>query len=461
MKKYFFVTSFFVFLFLFCFNVFAFEDEYIVRLKDNADILLFSDDAQVLSDELKIYKVNGKDASLLQKSNNVLSIEKNQEVILFDNDYNDELFNQQYYFEMMNITEAKKNIVQNGKTKIAVIDSGIYKYHKDLINADIQEGFNYITKDNDTIDVDNHGTRVAGVIAATENNEIGIAGINNNVTIVPLVVSYNDKGTAADVIQAMEDAVNIYDCKILQMSLGVLNYSQIMQDVVNNIVEKGAIIIAAAGNRGNSTLYYPAGCNNVIGVGSVGLAYSVSTFSEKNESVDVVAVGEAMYLPNIDGEYTVSRGTSFSCPVVSGIVSLLLNQYPSLNYYDVFEAIKASSADLGDSGYDIKYGYGLVDSNDLFNFKKDNNSFYISPVKQLGNGFNIKVYSNDSESAVILFNVYDENGYFIESIKNDIVIEDNIYCLNVKYDKISDKKFNIMVIKSLESIKPLASLKII
>lgn len=457
MKKLFFIFSIIFVLFIGT-SVLAQENEYIVRIKPDCNIFLFSDDMEELSSELSIYKTSKEKAEQLQSQGYIINIEKNDEVILFDNEYNDSAFEEQYYFDMLDIVGSQDYIKNKNNVRIAVIDSGIYASHEDLIEADIEEGFNYIKKDTDTIDIDNHGTKVAAIIAATQNNKKGITGINNNVTLVPLVVSYGGKGSTANVIEAIDDAINKYNCKILQISLGVKTYSQSMQDIINLGYEKGIIIIAAVGNSGSSTVYYPVGCDNVIGVGSVGAGYVVSSFSEKNNTVDVVAPGEAIYTTNKNSGYATSSGTSFSCPIVSGLISLFVGEYPNLNYDVVMETIKACTIDLGDSNYDIKYGYGLINAQDMFKFYNSNNDFFVSNVKRVGKTYNVKVYCNSEEDAKILFNIYND-GFIKESIVKDIKQEENIYCFSVEYAANSKDIIKIMVINSFESMKPLISLK--
>ena len=126
-------------------------------------------------------------------------------------------------------------------------------------------------------------------------------------------------------------------------------------------MSKGVIVVSTVGNEGDATYNYPGAYEDVIAVGSVDKNMNVSSFSNKNDSVFVVAPGEDVYsLGTLPFTVYKSSGTSFSAPFVSGLAAMLKEKYPQMGQKDFGEILKASSKDLGEPGYDTSYGYGLI-----------------------------------------------------------------------------------------------------
>ena len=126
-------------------------------------------------------------------------------------------------------------------------------------------------------------------------------GISHKSKIIPLKCF--DKNTDTyidDIIPAIYDAVDIYKCDVINMSFGITSNSQKLEKVVTYALTNNVIVVASVGNQGCETLYYPAAYEGVIGVGSINNNSEVSTFSQYNTSVDVVAPGEALESLRID-----------------------------------------------------------------------------------------------------------------------------------------------------------------
>src|SRR5699024_3200404 len=121
---------------------------------------------------------------------------------------------------------------------------------------------------------------------------------------------------------------------------------------------QGSIVVAAAGNDGSNEYQYPASYDGVISVGSVGPELKYSDFTQYNDKVDLVAPGENIFT-TVDwakdpyaNDYAYVNGTSFAAPHVSGIAALMSAVKPSISPDEFIEAIKTTSTDLGDPGYD-------------------------------------------------------------------------------------------------------------
>ena len=235
----------------------------------------------------------------------------------------DELYVGQWQLQLIN-AEVGWNLETYGNDiKVAVIDSGCI-VHEDLEN-NLLEGKNYLTGTNDVTDNNGHGTHVAGIIAA-EMNDIGIVGVAPKAKIVPLKCFDPSQSTYVnDILDAIYDAVDVYDCKIINMSWGIDGDDPFLKNAINYAYSKGAILVAAVGNYSSTKLCYPAAYENVIGVSSVGKDKNKSSFAQYNKSVFVCAAGERVRSTYKDGGYQLMQGTSQAAPMISGMAAVALS----------------------------------------------------------------------------------------------------------------------------------------
>lgn len=280
----------------------------------------------------------------------------------------DPYYSYQWAIPAINIPKAWEITKGSNSVCIAVIDSGIYRSHPDLINADIRQGWDYIFNGYCDWDSNGHGTNVTGIIGAETNNYRGIAGVNWDVAIIPLrVLSSDGTGYVSDTIEAIYDAADI-GCDVINISLGSSSYSYAEDLAVSYAISKGSIVVASAGNDGDASYTYPASYDGVISVGSIDRNLSVSSFSQRNNKVDVTAPGEFVFTTSYwykdinYSDYAYVSGTSFSAPYVSGIAALMSAVKPSITAEEFMEKIKLTSTDLGNVGYDNYYGYGLINA---------------------------------------------------------------------------------------------------
>ncbi|MCK5521300.1 MAG: S8 family serine peptidase, partial [Candidatus Marinimicrobia bacterium] len=126
--------------------------------------------------------------------------------------------------------------------------------------------------DNDPMDVDGHGTHCSGIAGAATDNEIGIAGTNWGVTIMPVRVGYLTEDDNGSIPFGYEGVVYAADngADILSLSWGGGSYHQAAQDIMDYAWNKGCVIIAAAGNDDSPEVHYPSGYNHVVAVGATG-----------------------------------------------------------------------------------------------------------------------------------------------------------------------------------------------
>ena len=263
----------------------------------------------------------------------------------------------QWHLDYLDFSEAEALHCCGQEVRIAVIDSGVQP-HSALKDA-ILPGYNYLDNNTDVTDNIGHGTFVAGLIAAQEDGQ-GLMGAAPMAKIIPLKCFDDGKKTYVSTLcSAIYDAVDRFDFEILNMSLGVTGYSKTLEAAIRTVTDAGTLVVAASGNSGNSTLYYPAAFSGVIGVGAVDRSGTISSFSTRNESVLVTAPGREICSTDKNGSWSVNKGTSFSTPLVCAVLARLLNVQP-LTPEQAIDLLSRTATDLGPEGYDTSYGYGLV-----------------------------------------------------------------------------------------------------
>lgn len=276
---------------------------------------------------------------------------------------------EQYYQKMLNIPAAQKKAGKN-KVTVAVIDTGIDLKHPELRNK-IQSSYNVSNPINATRPAD-HGTHVAGIIAAEKNNGIGGYGINPNTSILSIDVSDRDEWLSDyNIAQGILYAVQ-KKAKIINLSLSGPISTPIIDDAIKKASNAGVVIIAAAGNSGGEYREYPAAYEGVISVGAINKDKKLTPWSTYGSTTDLVAPGDNIYSSVYDYEkkstFASYSGTSMATPMVVGTASLILSKNPKLNADQVEYILKKTATDLGAKGFDSKYGFGLINPLAAMNF---------------------------------------------------------------------------------------------
>jgi thermitase len=260
-----------------------------------------------------------------------------------------------------------------GGVKVGIVDTGIRRTHEDLAGKVVDcatytqpflglIGGNQL-RDGTCADGNGHGTHVAGTIAATANNAVGVAGVAFNASLA-ICKGLNDQGSGAvSVISSCIRWVKDKGAKVISMSLGG-GASTTMQQAVQYAYANGngATIVAAAGNDGNTTTSYPAGYAEVVSVAATDQNDNRASFSNQNADVEVAAPGVDILSTwgTADNAYNTISGTSMATPHAAGVAALIAWANPSLNAAGVRSRLDAASDDLGTPGRDPQFGFGRV-----------------------------------------------------------------------------------------------------
>jgi len=242
--------------------------------------------------------------------------------------------------------------------KIAVIDTGIDLSHDDLF---VSGGVNIIRSVQSYNDDNGHGTHVAGIISAL-NNEIGVVGVAPSAEIYAVkVLDRKGSGYLSNVILGIEWSID-NGMDIINMSLGTNLYSQSLDDALDVANYSGIITVAAAGNDA-SDIDYPGAYANTICVGAIDIELDIAYFSSFGPEMDVIAPGVNIYSTYKGDTYKSLSGTSMATPHIAGLAALYLQNNSSGNLDSFRSFLEGSSTDLGETDFDFFYGHGLPDAN--------------------------------------------------------------------------------------------------
>ena len=191
-------------------------------------------------------------------------------------------------------------------------------------------GYDYLKQSSTvTEDLAGHGTAVSGLIVAQANNGIGIAGVAGTASVK--VVSYRVGGNSstdrllngAYITAALEEIAQRSDIQVVNMSFGSDESSVTREAAIQKLRNAGKILVASAGNDGDTGYSYPASSDGVISVGATTINNEIADFSNRNSKVDICAPGKSVCTTTADGEYRYASGTSFSSPIVAGAAAVI------------------------------------------------------------------------------------------------------------------------------------------
>ena len=331
------------------------------------------------------------------------------------------LFLMQYYLRNfntgnydINVVPAWEIITGNSDITVAVIDEGVDPDHEDL-SGNVLQGYTIgdatgygKPKNANEFNYKGHGVACAGIIGAKNNNK-GILGVAYGVKILPvnispyvptgyylngeMYVTYSGFTTSdTDLAYAIQWAAERAD--ILSCSWGGNSEINVVKTAINNAMSngrngKGCVVVASSGNHYQSvtTISFPARINGVIAVGAINRYGNIQSYSQRGSDLDLVApsglcdlqgdvvttdrTGYLGYNPYAvssgtdltDMNYTQKfGGTSAACPQVAGVAALMLSANPNLTVSQIRSMLRNTARDLGSTGFDTTFGYGLVDA---------------------------------------------------------------------------------------------------
>jgi len=273
----------------------------------------------------------------------------------------------QYGLWRINAQDAWDITTGNTDIKVAIVDDAVLVTHPDLI-PNLVPGYDVASDDDDPMPNEpgmTHGTHVAGIVGAATDNGIGVSSIGFNIKIMP-VKSSNSPTTISDAYAGVVWAAD-NGADVINMSWGGGGASETAQNIINYAFEAGCVNVAASGNDNVSSVFYPAGYDNVISVSSTTANDSKSGFSNFGEWIDVSAPGTAIlstYHNNFQPSYNAISGTSMASPMVAGLAGLLLSLNPEFTQQQVQDCIlnSADNIDNANGAFIGQLGSGRINA---------------------------------------------------------------------------------------------------
>ncbi|MEO0203108.1 MAG: S8 family serine peptidase [candidate division WOR-3 bacterium] len=358
-------------------------DEYIINFRNKTSKENFVRSYRHLIKK-EVYGLNAvviktKNLSQISITSDILYIQNAVNYRIFFNP-NDSLYKYQwnsyitYLDKAWNITKGSIDI------GIAIVDQGVDYEHPDLASQfDLNnKGYDFIDDDDDplpnkSLTTEIHGTHVAGIISATMDNIIGIAGVGNfrlySYRVCDSFGNCPDYNVASGIMMASKNP----NVRVINLSLGGSIGSNIIKEAIDSAIKYNKILVAAAGNDGGF-VNFPAAYDSVIAVGAWDTTSQRANFSSWGKELDIMAPG-VWILSTINSNlqatnsckmnevlygYACLTGTSMAAPFVSGVVGLILSIKPNLNFNQVRDILCSSSEDVSDIGFDEKTGCGLI-----------------------------------------------------------------------------------------------------
>lgn len=250
--------------------------------------------------------------------------------------------------------------------KVGVIDTGISLGHPDL-KANIKGGINTINPRRSPDDDNGHGSHVAGIIAALNNTQGVVGGAPLADLYAIKVLNSAGSGYYSDIIEGLQWAVANH-MQVVNMSLGGTADYQPLHDAIIAAKNAGVTIVAAAGNSGGAVIY-PAAYPETIAVSATDASNNIASWSSRGPEVDLAAPGVNIYSTYKGTSYATLSGTSMAAPHVAASAALVLgtpvgssdtNGDGVWNPSEVLAKLEGTATDLGASGFDTLFGFGLV-----------------------------------------------------------------------------------------------------
>jgi len=268
---------------------------------------------------------------------------------------------------VMYADEAWDLTTGSAAVKVAVVDNGCDYTHPDL-SANFRAGeygYDFVggdvdpRPDNGQISEAFHGTHVAGIIGGVIDNSTGVAGWAQAQLVAVRVLNDSGSGSTSELASGIRWAAD-HGCRALNMSLTASAAPTDVVEACSYAAGLGCLLFAASGNDSAATVGYPAALSTVVAVGATDQNSRLAWYSNWGPEQEVVAPGTDVVSTAPSNTYVQASGTSMATPEVTGVAALMFGADAGLTAAKARSLLSASAIDMGASGRDAFYGYGMV-----------------------------------------------------------------------------------------------------
>jgi len=314
---------------------------------------------------LRIHKIevpeNAEDALVRALSRNPSIKFAEKDMLVTPDEYipNDPRYSSEWHLPIIQ-APAAWDLSQGDGVVIAVLDSGVYGEHPDL-SSKMVAGWNVVSGNTDTVDINGHGTGVAGFVGAATDNADGIASAGFNAKIMPIRITNSSDGYAlySDMAKGITWAAD-HGANVANLSYRAFE-SSAATAAAQYMRNMGGVVVVSAGND-NADLGY-SNNTSMITVAATTSTDVRASFSNYGDYVDVAAPGASVLTTIKSGGYANANGTSFSAPLTAGVIGLIMSANPNLNPDQIEAVLEASADDLIDGvDWHMYYGHGRINA---------------------------------------------------------------------------------------------------
>ncbi len=257
-------------------------------------------------------------------------------------------------------SERAWNVTRGAGIRVAVIDTGIDSQHQDL-SPNFAGGVSFVPGES-YMDVNGHGTHVAGTIGASHNGS-GVVGVAPNCKLYAVkALNRFGQGNYSWIISSIIWCVR-KKMDVINMSLGGTGHVQAFQNACDYAFQNNVLIVAAAGNAGpnDDTVNYPGRYDSVISVSAIDASGNIANFSSRGHQVDIAAPGVNILSTLPGNRYGNNNGTSMAAPHVAGAAAMAISSHRFTPPETIRKILLETADPMGIPGRDNEYGHGLVD----------------------------------------------------------------------------------------------------
>jgi thermitase len=332
---------------------------------------------------------------------------------------NDPYWSNQWGLQKIQADWAWNTTLASHNVLVAVVDTGVDYHHPDLVGNYVALGYDWVNGDADPMDDTGHGTHCAGIIAATINNSVGIAGLAQVRIMAEKVLDSQGEGysdwIADGIIHAADQGANI-----ISMSFGDYENSRVIYEAIKYAHNAGVLLVAAAGNYNSDLEFYPASYDEVVAVTATDANDTKASFSDFGNWVELAAPGVDVFSTYLNNDYEKLSGTSMACPHVSGLAALVMSAYPNMTADFVRLLLRYTADDLGAPSFDPYYGYGRINARNALNSPSVDHQLVAyrletPPYLKLG-------VTNTMAAKIFNFGKSEEHGFSVQLLANNSVV---------------------------------------